>query len=143
MFANNVKFEPRPKTGTTTIKAIYIYGPTNRDSDRFRIANRTSATSRPNKTNKMWCPVETVITTVMRRRDYVRLGPIFKVKKTQGHHHNGDQAARRLHMISIARPWVPISSLLTHMAYLLPFLSYLSDSNNVSAGPPASPTRIR
>ena len=63
----------------------------------------------------------------------------------QGHHHNGEQAARRPDMMcsicgrrfatppfdvrgsrgwahSMARPWVPISSLLTHMVYLLPFL---------------------
>ena len=37
---------------------------------------------------------------------------------------------------SIARPWIPISSILTHN-YLLPFLSYLAGSE---AFPPASPT---
>ena len=34
---------------------------------------------------------------------------------------------------SIARPWVPICPLLTHMVYLLPFLSYLAGPKGVSA----------
>ena len=32
-------------------------------------------------------------------------------------------------------PWVPISSPLTHMAYLIPFLSYLVGSKSVSVRP--------
>ena len=36
---------------------------------------------------------------------------------------------------SIARPWVPISFPLTHMIYLVPFLSYLAGSKSVSARP--------
>ena len=41
---------------------------------------------------------------------------------------------------SIARPWVPIGSPLTHMVYLLPFLSYLACSKSVSACPSARPS---
>ena len=89
------------------------------------------------------------------------------------HHHNGDHAARRPHMMSsicgrrlgsnfegglfdpsvlgvredvggwrwaysMARPWVPIGSRLTHqnMVYLLPFSSYLAGSKSV---PPVRP----
>ena len=40
---------------------------------------------------------------------------------------------------SIARPWVLISSPLTHMVYLSPLLGYLADSKSGSA----RPTRIR
>ena len=40
---------------------------------------------------------------------------------------------------SVARPCIPVSSPLAHMAYLLPFLSYLADSKCVSS----RPTRIR
>ena len=36
---------------------------------------------------------------------------------------------------SIARPCVPISFTLTHMVYLLPYLSYLAGSKGVSARP--------
>ena len=36
---------------------------------------------------------------------------------------------------STDHPWVPISSLLTHMVYLFPFLSYLASSKSVSAHP--------
>ena len=36
---------------------------------------------------------------------------------------------------SIARPWVPISSLLTHIVYLLPSLSHLAGPKSVSARP--------
>ena len=36
---------------------------------------------------------------------------------------------------SIAHLWVPISSPLTHMVYLLPFLSYLAGSKRVAARP--------
>ena len=35
----------------------------------------------------------------------------------------------------MARPWVPISSLLTHMVDLLPFWSYLAGSKSVTARP--------
>ena len=49
----------------------------------------------------------------------------------QGHRHNGD---RRPYM------WVPISSPLTHMVYLLPFYSYLAGSRSVSASPPVHDT---
>ena len=37
------------------------------------------------------------------------------------------------------RPWVPISSPLTQMVYLLPFTSYLAGSKSASARPPARP----
>ena len=40
---------------------------------------------------------------------------------------------------SIAPTWVPISSLLTHMAYLLPVLSYLAGSKIVSVHPGVRP----
>ena len=40
---------------------------------------------------------------------------------------------------SVAHPWVPISSPLTHTVYLLPFLSYLAGSKSVSARPPVRP----
>ena len=36
---------------------------------------------------------------------------------------------------SIAHPWVPISSPLTHIVYLVPFLSYLAGSKSVSTRP--------
>ena len=36
---------------------------------------------------------------------------------------------------SVASPWVPISSPLTHMVHLLPFVGYLAGSNSVSARP--------
>ena len=75
----------------------------------------------------------------------------------QGHHHNGDQAARRQRMMcsicgrqfanprfgvrgsrgraySVARPYVTISSPLTHIIiYLLPLLRYLAVYKSVSA----------
>ena len=41
---------------------------------------------------------------------------------------------------SIAHPWVPISSRVTHMVYLLPFLSYLAGSKSSSAHPSGSDT---
>ena len=73
--------------------------------------------------------------------------------------HNGDQItfkknpARRPHMMqfatpglgvrgcrgsahSIVSPWVPISSQLTHMVYLLPFFRYLAGLQSVSVRPP-------
>ena len=76
----------------------------------------------------------------------------------QGHHHDGDQTARRLRMMCsicgcrfatspygvrgspgwaylVARPWVPISSPLTHVVYLLPVSSYLAGSKNISVRP--------
>ena len=87
---------------------------------------------------------------------------MFLRYEQQGHHHNGDQAARRPHMMcsicgrrfgcnfkgglahSIARPRVPISSPLTHMIYLSPFLSYLVGSKAFPlARPSARPTWIR
>ena len=40
---------------------------------------------------------------------------------------------------SIARPWVPISSRLTRMVYLLPFSSYLAGTKSVSVRPSARP----
>ena len=43
----------------------------------------------------------------------------------------------------VIRPWVPISSRLTHMVYLLPLSSYIAGSKSVSARPSASPIRIR
>ena len=86
----------------------------------------------------------------------------------QDHHHNSDQASRRPHMMctirdrrsatprfavvrggrgraqSVVRPWVPISSQLTHMVYLFTFFSCLGGSK---AFPPIRPsarlTRIR
>ena len=134
-----------------------------------------------------------------------RQSVVVKSSKEQGHHHNGDQAARRSHILcsicvqsfgalakavqrfiaslhtqktdalsnvlyrhfrqirtvwlrferdtflpplwglgetwgsgwaySIARPWVPISSTLTHMVYLLPFSSYIAGSKSVSVSP--------
>ena len=61
----------------------------------------------------------------------------------QGYHHNGDQAAWRPHMMCSNLwspcPWVPISSPLAHMVYLLPLLSFSTDSKSVSV----RPTRIR
>ena len=44
----------------------------------------------------------------------------------------------------VARPWVSIymSSTLTHMIYILPFLSCLAGSKSVSAGPSAHLTQI-
>ena len=41
---------------------------------------------------------------------------------------------RRAH--SVAPAWIPISSPLTQMVYLLPFLSYLAGSKSVSVRPP-------
>ena len=43
----------------------------------------------------------------------------------------------------IARPWASISSLLTHMVYLLPFLNYLAGSKSVSTSSPARPSQMR
>ena len=40
-----------------------------------------------------------------------------------------------------ARPWVPISSPLTHLVYLLLFLSYLVGSQSVSARPSDQDTK--
>ena len=40
---------------------------------------------------------------------------------------------------SIARPWVSIIDPDRHIAYLLPFLSYLAGSRNVSARQPVGP----
>ena len=75
-------------------------------------------------------------------------------KILQSHHHNGGQAVGRPHVTcsicgrrfptlcfsvgahSVARPWVPISPRLTHVVYLLPFLSHLADCKSVSARPP-------
>ena len=41
----------------------------------------------------------------------------------------------------LARSWVPITSTLTHMVYLLPFLSYLAGFKSVSTYP-SDPDRI-
>ena len=77
---------------------------------------------------------------------------MLQPRKQQGHHHNGDQAARRPHVMcsicvrrfatprfegngcrglvhSIARPWDSVSSPST------PFFSYLAGSKSVSAHP--------
>ena len=43
---------------------------------------------------------------------------------------------------SVARLWVPISSLLTHMVYLLPFWSYLAVPKSVCARPPDPDTML-
>ena len=42
--------------------------------------------------------------------------------------------------ISIAHPLVPISSPLTHMVYIIQFVSYLAGSKSVSARPIATMT---
>ena len=88
-------------------------------------------------------------------------------KYKHGHHHNGNQAARRPRMMcsicgrqcttplfavrgdwneSVASPCIPISSPLTYMVYLFPFLSYLGwlqKRFRPSIRPSARPTRIR
>ena len=55
--------------------------------------------------------------------DVLNLWSMFVVRGGQGWAH------------SVARPWVPITSSLTHMVYLVPFLSYLAGSKSVSARP--------
>ena len=39
----------------------------------------------------------------------------------------------------VARPSIAISSILTHMVYLLPFISYLAGTKSVSVRPPVRP----
>ena len=111
------------------------------------------------------CPGNRTRLSVMRVRrldHYTKRHPAVAAYG-QGHHHNGDQVARPPNMMRsicgrryatswfvirgghgwahlVAGPWVPISSPLAHMVYLVTFLSYLVGSKGVLAHPSARPS---